>query len=70
MTNEEITRSLDSLVFQLKLSTNVEDHDMLKSFKHILLDAYKLGYNKAEEDMMKRITENLFKKEYKINLNK
>lgn len=65
MTNEEITRSLDSLVFQLKLLTNVEDQDILKSFKHILLDAYKLGYNKAEEDMIKRVTENLFKIQYK-----
>lgn len=65
MTNEEITRSLDSLVFQLKLSTNIEDQDILKSFKRILLDAYILGYNKAEEDMIKRVIENLFKKEYK-----
>lgn len=65
MTNEEITRSLDSLVFQLKLLTNVEDQDILKSFKHILLDAYKLGYNKAEEDMIKRVTENLFNIQYK-----
>lgn len=65
MTNEELTRSLDSLVFQLKLSTNIEDQDILKSFKRILLDAYKLGYNKAEEDMIKRVTENLFKIEYK-----
>ena len=65
MTNEEIIRSLDSLVFQLKLSTNVEDQDIIKSFKHILLDAYRLGYNKAEEDMIKRVTENLFKIEYK-----
>lgn len=65
MTNEEITRSLDSLVFQLKLLTNVEDQDILKSFKRVLLDAYRLGYNKAEEDMIKRVTENLFKIEYK-----
>lgn len=65
MTNEDITRSLDSLVFQLKLSANVEDQDILKSFKHILLDAYRLGYNKAEEDMIKRVTENLFKIQYK-----
>lgn len=65
MTNEDITRNLDSLVFQLKLSANVEDQDILKSFKHILLDAYKLGYNKAEEDMIKRVTENLFKIQYK-----
>jgi hypothetical protein len=65
MTNEEITRGLDSLVFQLKLATNVEDQDILKSFKRILLDAYRLGYNKAEEDMIKRVTENLFKIEYK-----
>ena len=65
MTNEDITRSLDSLVFQLKLSTNIEDQDILKSFKRVLLDAYKLGYNKGEEDMIKRVTENLFKIEYK-----
>ena len=65
MTNEELIRTLDSLVFQLKLSTNIEDQDILKSFKCILLDAYKLGYNKAEEDMIKRVTENLFKIEYK-----
>lgn len=65
MTNEEITRGLDSLVFQLKLSTNIEDQDILKSFKRVLLDAYRLGYNKAEEDMIKRVTENLFKVEYK-----
>lgn len=45
MTNEEITRSLDSLVFQLKLLTNVEDQDILKSFKRVLLDAYILGYS-------------------------
>lgn len=65
MTNEDITRSLDSLVFQLKLSTNIEDQDILKSFKRVLLDAYKLGYNKGEEDIIKRVTENLFKIEYK-----
>lgn len=65
MTNEELTRNLDSLVFQLKLSTNIEDQEILKSFKRILLDAYKLGYNKAEEDMIKRVTENLFKIDYK-----
>ena len=65
MTTEDVTRSLDSLVFQLKLSTNIEDQDILKSFKRVLLDAYKLGYNKAEEDMIKRVTENLFKIEYK-----
>ena len=65
MTNEELTRSLDSLVFQLKLSTGTEDQEILKSFKHILLDAYKLGYNKTEEDIIKRVTENLFKVEYK-----
>ena len=65
MTNEEVTRNLDSLLFQLKLTTNIEDQDILKSFKHILLDAYRLGYNKAEEDMIQRVTENLFKIEYK-----
>jgi hypothetical protein len=65
MTNEEITRSLDSLVFKLKLSTGTEDQEILKSFKYVLLDAYKLGYNKAEEDIIKRVTENLFKIEYK-----
>ena len=65
MTNEEITRNLDSLVFQLKLSTGTEDQEILKSFKRVLLDAYKLGYNKAEEDMIKRVTENIFKIEYK-----
>lgn len=62
MNGEEITRRLDSLVFQLKTSTNIEDQDIIKSFKRVLLDAYKLGYNKAEEDMIKRITENLFKR--------
>ena len=62
MNGEEITRRLDSLVFQLTTSTNIEDQDIIKSFKRVLLDAYKLGYNKAEEDMIKRITENLFKK--------
>ena len=62
MNGEEITRRLDSLVFQLTTSTNIEDQEIIKSFKRILLDAYKLGYNKAEEDMIKRITENLFKK--------
>ena len=62
MNGEEITRRLDSLVFQLTASTNIEDQEIIKSFKRILLDAYKLGYNKAEEDMIKRITENLFKK--------
>jgi hypothetical protein len=65
MTNEEITRSLDSLVFQLKLSTNIEDQNILKSFKRVLLDAYKLGYNNGEEDIIKRVTENLFKIENK-----
>lgn len=63
MNGEEITRRLDSLVFQLKTSTNIEDQDIIKSFKRVLLDAYKLGYNKAEEDMIKRITENLFKRQ-------
>ena len=62
MNGEEITRRLDSLVFQLTTSTNIEDQDIIKSFKRVLLDAYKLGYNKAEEDMIKRVTENLFKK--------
>lgn len=62
MNGEEITRRLDSLVFQLKTSTNIEDQDIIKSFKRVLLDAYKLGYNKAEEDMIKRITENIFKR--------
>ena len=62
MNGEEITRRLDSLVFQLTTSTNIEDQDIIKSFKRVLLDAYKLGYNKAEEDMIKRITENLFKR--------
>ena len=62
MSGEEITRRLDSLVFQLKTSTNIEDQNIIKSFKRVLLDAYKLGYNKAEEDMIKRITENLFKR--------
>ena len=62
MNGEEITRRLDSLVFQLTTSTNIEDQEIIKSFKRVLLDAYKLGYNKAEEDMIKRITENLFKK--------
>ena len=62
MNGEEITRRLDSLVFQLTTSTNIEDQNIIKSFKRVLLDAYKLGYNKAEEDMIKRITENLFKK--------
>ena len=62
MNGEEITRRLDSLVFQLTASTNIEDQEIIKSFKRVLLDAYKLGYNKAEEDMIKRITENLFKK--------
>lgn len=33
MTNEEITRNLDSLVFQLKLSTNAEDQDIIKQKK-------------------------------------
>ena len=62
MSGEEITRRLDSLVFQLTTSTNIEDQNIIKSFKRVLLDAYKLGYNKAEEDMIKRITENLFKR--------
>ena len=62
MNGEEITRRLDSLVFQLTTSTNIEDQEIIKSFKRILLDAYKLGYNTAEEDMIKRITENLFKR--------
>ena len=62
MNGEEITRRLDSLVFQLTTSTNIEDQEIIKSFKRVLLDAYKLGYNKAEEDMIKRVTENLFKK--------
>ena len=62
MNGEEITRRLDSLVFQLTASTNIEDQNIIKSFKRVLLDAYKLGYNKAEEDMIKRITENLFKR--------
>ena len=62
MNGEEITRRLDSLVFQLTASTNIEDQEIIKSFKRVLLDAYKLGYNKAEEDMIKRITENLFKR--------
>lgn len=62
MNGEEITRRLDSLVFQLTTSTNIEDQNIIKSFKRILLDAYKLGYNKAEEDMIKRVTENLFKR--------
>ena len=62
MNGEEITRRLDSLVFQLTTSTNIEDQNIIKSFKRVLLDAYKLGYNKAEEDMIKRVTENLFKK--------
>lgn len=62
MNGEEITRRLDSLVFQLTTSTNIENQDIIKSFKRVLLDAYKLGYNKAEEDMIKRVTENLFKR--------
>lgn len=62
MNGEEITRRLDSLVFQLTTSTNIEDQNIIKSFKRVLLDAYKLGYNKAEEDMIKRVTENLFKR--------
>ena len=65
MKNEELIRKLDSLVFQLKLSTNIEDQNILKSFKRVLLDAYKLGYNNGEEDIIKRVTENLFKIENK-----
>lgn len=65
MKNEELIRHLDSLVFQLKLSTNIEDQEILKSFKRVLLDAYNLGYKYGQEDMMKRVLENVFKIENK-----
>ena len=41
MSGEEITRRLDSLVFQLTTSTNIEDQNIIKSLKRVLLDAYK-----------------------------
>lgn len=65
MTSEELTRHLDSLVFQLKLSTNTEDQEILKSFKRILLDAYKLGYVKGQEDLKNIVINNIFEPQHK-----
>lgn len=61
MTADVLTRKLDSIIFQIKLATNIEDQEKIKSIKHFILEAYKMGYEHGQNDMIKRVTENLFK---------
>lgn len=61
MNNEELTRKLDSLVFQIKLTTGIEDQETIKSIKSIILSAWKLGRVCGIEETQNKIMANLFK---------